>query len=398
MGEFTDMYNIIPKPSDFHISEEVGFLLPDALESLPEYFKPWGDIADNLECLTEMKTVRKHVEQLPLLDYTRLQGHREYRLAHVQLAFTAAAYVWQDGDNDPAKVLPKCISVPLCGVSKHLGLPPLVCHPSVMLANWRKINPQGNLDIENLYCICKVTASQQISWFLLTTCLVELAFARGLPDMLDAFKMVVENNEEKLITCLDNMVDTLNEMKRSVARMHEKLEPPVFYNKIRPFLSGWGNGSKTLPDGLIYEGVSPIPQAYIGGSAAQSAVLHCYDAALGIAHDKDKQSFLDDMLNYMLPPHRAFVQCLRQAPSIKHFVHSSNSEALTSAYDNCVKVLAEFRSYHINLVARYIVCAAQEARNRDHASLSDTGTGGTAIMPFLKSIRDSTNFSQINSN
>ena len=42
--------------------------------------------------------------QLELLDPTRLKGHRELRLAHLQLCLITAGYVWQDGDSGIAKV------------------------------------------------------------------------------------------------------------------------------------------------------------------------------------------------------------------------------------------------------------------------------------------------------
>lgn len=42
-----------------------------------------------------------------------------------------------------------------------------------------------------------------------------------------------------------------------------------------------------MPHGLIYEGVSPEPMAFSGGSAAQSSVLHAFDELLGICHRRD---------------------------------------------------------------------------------------------------------------
>lgn len=42
-----------------------------------------------------------------------------------------------------------------------------------------------------------------------------------------------------------------------------------------------------MPHGLIYEGVSPEPLAFSGGSAAQSTVLHAFDEFLGICHRQD---------------------------------------------------------------------------------------------------------------
>ena len=38
------------------------------------------------------------------LDAGRLEGHRELRLAHLQLCILAAGYVWQEGEAGAAKV------------------------------------------------------------------------------------------------------------------------------------------------------------------------------------------------------------------------------------------------------------------------------------------------------
>lgn len=41
---------------------------------------------------------------MPLLDHQHLQGHRQKRLAHLQLTIIASGYVWQHGDKDASKV------------------------------------------------------------------------------------------------------------------------------------------------------------------------------------------------------------------------------------------------------------------------------------------------------
>ena len=42
--------------------------------------------------------------QLDQLDASVLDGHRELRLAHLQLSLIASGYVWQDGDKGVATV------------------------------------------------------------------------------------------------------------------------------------------------------------------------------------------------------------------------------------------------------------------------------------------------------
>lgn len=103
-------------------------------------------------------------------------------------------------------------------------------------------------------------------------------------------------------------------------------------------------------------------------------------------------------------PHRAFVQELRGAVSLKQRVLCSGDARLRAAFNRCVCALADFRSLHIAIVTKYIAIAAAKARARraqpgastspsagkPPAALEAKGTGGSHIFSFLKSIRDTT--------
>ncbi|KAH9493116.1 hypothetical protein Btru_022975 [Bulinus truncatus] len=89
--------------NSFKISYVVGFMLENPLKTLPEYFRPWNTLAKDLPALYKEKKVREAIKKLPLLDHKRLVGHRQLRLARVQLSFITAGYVWQDGDQGAPK-------------------------------------------------------------------------------------------------------------------------------------------------------------------------------------------------------------------------------------------------------------------------------------------------------
>ncbi|KAH0507239.1 Indoleamine 2,3-dioxygenase 2 [Microtus ochrogaster] len=157
---------------------------------------------------------------------------------------------------------------------------------------------------------------------------------------------------------------------------------------------GWKD-NPAMPEGLVYEGVATEPLRYSGGSAAQSSVLQAFDEFLGIQHCKGGVDFLHRMRDYMPPSHKAFLEDLHSAPSLRDYVLTSGAGCCLMAYNQCVEVLAQLRSYHINVVARYIISAASRARSKmpshplPHA-LEDRGTGGTAVLSFLKSVREKT--------
>lgn len=103
------------------------------------------------------------------------------------------------------------------------------------------------------------------------------------------------------------------------------------------------------------------------------------------------------MRDYMPPSHKAFIEAIQSAPSLRDHVLSSGNDPLLTAYNQCVQALADLRSYHITIVTKYIVTSAAKAKGRKLSNLpgppqalEDRGTGGTTVLSFLKSIRNQT--------
>ncbi|EPS43295.1 hypothetical protein H072_2722 [Dactylellina haptotyla CBS 200.50] len=135
---------------------------------------------------------------------------------------------------------------------------------------------------------------------------------------------------------------------------------------------------------------------------------------------------LKEMRSYMPGPHRRFLEHLSKISNIRAYVEQhSSSGALTVAYDACLHMLRSFRDKHIQIVSRYIILPAKEqrivtgerlgSRQKSATLLSSSGpllhshqvqlkgiaqsskhksdlrgTGGTALIPFLKQARDET--------
>jgi indoleamine 2,3-dioxygenase len=120
-------------------------------------------------------------------------------------------------------------------------------------------------------------------------------------------------------------------------------------------------------------------------------------------------------------PHRRFLEHVSTVANIRDYVESHRSDrALCVAFDACLAMLRTFRDKHIQMVSRYIIIKSRESRahprstspratprpiniaavpaNSTHqARKSDQpfgqrlrGTGGTALIPFLKQARDET--------
>ncbi|NXG60224.1 I23O2 dioxygenase, partial [Hemiprocne comata] len=400
-GDSTEETSLPLVLSKFQLSEEYGFLLPCPLTELPAPYGPWMEIAHDLPQLITSHQLRSRVHQMPQLSTQHLRGHKELHLAHLVLSFITMGYLWQEGEEGTVKVLPRNLAVPFWEVSQALGLPPILSHADFVLANWRRKNPNGNLDT-----IISLPGGQSLRGFILVTLLVEKAAVPGIKAIVQAIRAILQLEEETLHKALQELADAIRDMREALQRMQDYVDPAVFYAVIRIFLSGWKD-NPAMPDGLIYEGVCDQPMAFSGGSAAQSTILHAFDELLGIRHSQENShgdSWSCQMRDYMPPPHRAFVEEIHRAPSLKQHVLSSGDMRLCTAFNQCVSALADFRSHHITIVTKYITIAAAKAKaeqaelgdragpstGKPPSALEAKGTGGSHIFSFLKSVRDTT--------
>ncbi|XP_035867470.1 indoleamine 2,3-dioxygenase 2 isoform X1 [Phyllostomus discolor] len=354
------------------------------------------EIANKLPHLIESHQLRAHVNKMPLLNCEFLKSHREQRLAHVVLSFITMGYIWQEGETQPEQVLPRNLALPFVEVSRKLGLPPILVHTDLVLTNWTTKDPERLLDIGNLDILFSFPGGESLRGFILVTVLVEKAAVPGIKALVQGVNAILQASQDSLLQALEQLRLSIQDITRTLGQMHDYVDPDIFYAVIRIFLSGWQD-NPAMPVGLIYEGVSSEPLKYSGGSAAQSTVLHAFDEFLGVRHSKESGDFLLRMRDYMPPSHKAFIEEVQAAPSLRHHVLSSGNGQLLTAYNQCVEALAELRSYHITVVTKYLVTAAAKAKSRKPShlpeapqALEERGTGGTAVLNFLKSVRNKT--------
>lgn len=338
--------------------------------------------------------------------------------------------------------VPQPLSIPFLHVCKHLELPPVATYAGVCLWNFKRIfcdEPIGSLD--NLSTLVTFTGSLDESWFYLISVAIEARGAPLLPLMLNAIAAARVNNSKIVTECLYTLAERLDELGTLLQRMYENCDPHIFYHRIRPFLAGSKNMADAgLPNGVIYEDGSgrETYNQYGGGSNAQSSLIQFFDIVLGVEHrptgDKrietfeseqeatappSRHNFIHDMRSYMPGPHRRFLEHVSNIANIREYVESHRYDrALTIAFDACLAMLRSLRDKHIQMVSRYIIVKSRESRSHSR-SLSPTatrssgtinlataskqaklearpgskklrGTGGTALIPFLKQARDET--------
>lgn len=228
-----------------------------------------------------------------------------------------------------------------------------------------------------------------------------------------------------------------------------QIVPECFYWEIRP----WYNGGNWTYEGVVdpASGRLGLAGEWGGPSAGQSSLVHVIDLFLGVDHtprpaahpstsavdmtrptlrapvaDTDA-TFMLRAARYMPGPHRAFLHHLcsfhvaslsnpRPIPPLRTVANSDRAE-LGEAYDAAVRSMQAFREMHFRLVTIFIITQARRppgprsvfsnawgekhraegadetARERERERLQKEtllGTGGTALVPFLKGCRERT--------
>ena len=396
----------------FDVDPRRGFLpSQDPLQRLPyARYHLWEDLGDDLPKLlgARLGQAREPLRQLPVLATDKLVTDAELRRAHLLLCLFAHAYVW--GGPQPIDVIPEGIARPLWEVSKRLGMPPVLGHPSIVLYNWRRLDSEADICMENLSTLNNFFDGRDESWFYLITVEVEARGAWSIVPIMLSIDAIQRYNEEqehrrhrrksragsnlsvtsedeqqkgsecdlnesfdmtdydpldrRLLTHdegddpttvamagefgghpfdeealigelsptrvatyvtvqLKKVAKAIQGMNDSLSAMREGCHPFIFYHRVRPFLSAWKH-NPTLPQGVIYEGVSEIRQQYYGGSAAQSSLLPFLDIALGVSHSSTKsQDFLLSMREYMPRAHREFLGYIESVACLRTFVVES---------------------------------------------------------------------------
>ncbi len=365
---------------DYDVDPERGFLpSTDPLEKLPAGFERWERVAPRVSALLLAGQLRPTLEALPIPELERLERRDQVERAMLLLSVFGNAYVW--AEEEPAPTLPRAIAVPWCQVADELGRPPIISHASIVLRNWRRIDADGALELENLETLQLFGGSPDEQWFYLIPAAMEAHGAKALVAIESARSSVADKRLDALARELETIGRTVEELTGILLRTPEQCDPYIFYRRVRPYLTGWPE------PGIVYEGVSETPVKLAGGSAAQSSLFQAIDAALGISHEHDdSRPFLLAMRGHMPPSHRAFLETLDEGgPLLRSLVteHCGDHPRLAERYDGAVRALDSFRKTHFEMAVRYI---ARQAPEHQVAK----GTGGTDLKTFLKKTREET--------
>jgi indoleamine 2,3-dioxygenase len=317
--------------------------------------------------------------------------------------------------------------VPFLDICHHLELPPVATYAGVVLWNWRAVFPTEPIDLSNLATLTTFTGSLDESWFYLVSVAIEARAGPSIAAMIEAIGAARRNDRATIIRSLQSFAEMLDELGSLLEQMYENCDPHVFYHRIRPFLAGGKNMEAAgLPNGIMFDdGTGDQPYVeYSGGSNAQSSAIQFFDIVLGVEHrptgekrpafpaksDAPSNNFIVEMRKYMPGPHRRFLEHVESVANISNYVQAHRYDrALVVSFDAALAMLRVLRDKHIQIVSRYIVIQSRGDRGSQSRSLSPKqqrrnlantvqrgdsrrlrGTGGTALIAFLKQARDET--------
>lgn len=342
-----------------------------------------AEITDHLQTLSEQlpthlanRSIRPALEALPIYSFQTLNAVDDFRIVErcYQLyAHFAQAYVWAE-EHNPMKHIPAGVAVPLVELAHQVDRPPIIVYANTALSNWQKVDPEGEMVVDNLRVVQKLIDIPDESWFHLTHVEIEAIGGDALAGCFAATAAVGCGDQVSAENALLQIADALARMHNTFRQITRGCSPDLYFHTLRPFLFGF--------DDIIYEGVAEYggkPQTLRGETGAQSTLIPAIQNYLGLQHAHGGLSeHLEIMKSYMPTPHRNLLASIDQRYIRNWIAQQPNS--LREAYNLCLQRVVEFRTLHLNYAHAYIASKVKDPR----------GTGGTEFMRWLKQLRDET--------
>lgn len=374
----------------YGLSRERGYLSPYEIDeiTLDTGFEPVIAAAADLSALLTSGRVRHWLDALPdpeIADWARDAPEEQVRTAMVHYSFLVQAYVW--GEETAPQHLPANLARPIVALADRLGQAPLLPYSAYVLDNWHRIDKAGPIALDNIAMHQNFLGGADENWFVLVHVAIEAEAGVLLDNATRLVTQAREGDETEAERLLVEMHEAWERIYGHFARMGERCDPYIYFNRVRPYIHGWAN-NPALDGGLIYQGVDRFegrPQAFRGQTGSQSSIVPAMDALFQVGHSDDPlKSFLDELHHYRPVPHRRFIEDLAAQSTLRAYVAASGAPSLKDAFNACLEQSARFRTRHLEYAASYI----NKQMGTNAGNDPDVGTGGTPFMKYLKKHRD----------
>mmetsp|Transcript_25261 Transcript_25261/g.30834 ORF Transcript_25261/g.30834 Transcript_25261/m.30834 type:complete len:576 (+) Transcript_25261:152-1879(+) len=225
--------------------------------------------------------------------------------------------------------IPACVAVPFRRLSMSVGRLPIWDYAGCVLSNWKIKDSTRSVSLENIEILRTFTNLEAEKWFYKIHVVIEAYGGQAMAAVFKARAAAKLANSQKMKhlylvqdlvplasevnECLKRLSACVQMMKLTFSRMPEKCKAEDFYNIVRPWLAGWPSRGVVygVPDddnAEVDNKAKAITQVLGGGSGAQSSLMPCLDAFLGVKYAPDDGSaacpgmkkFIEQLQKYRL--------------------------------------------------------------------------------------------------
>ena len=170
------------------------------------------------------------------------------------------------GEDPPLTTLPRAVAVPWCAVAEALGRRPVLTYASFNLHNWRRIDAEGPVALDNT-CRCNnFLGGLDEEWFSAVHVAIEARSGEAVVSAADAVRLCARTDFSSRPGAASDATRKLEVAAASIEdsiaileRMGERCDPYIYNERVRVFMSGWT--ADAMPEeGLTYEGVEGVPR------------------------------------------------------------------------------------------------------------------------------------------
>ena len=142
--------------------------------------------------------------------------------------------------------------MPIWQLGEAIGQPPLLPYSSYTLENWGRFDPDGPIDLSNIYTLQHFDGGLDEAWFILVHVAIEARAGELLDEATQLIDHLQEGDAARIEASLKAMSATWDDVNAIFDRMPDQCDPYVYFHRVRPWIHGWKD-NPALGDGLVYE-------------------------------------------------------------------------------------------------------------------------------------------------
>src|SRR5215471_18559360 len=202
-------------------------------------FSVLDEIGRDLPSLLQDRGFRRYARSLkiPIWPEGRVQANDlpQLQLYYLRVGFLASAYINQVGE-EPSRVLPSNLAVPLCRACKLLNRPPILSYDGYALYNWKRFQPNQPVALGNIDTLQNFVHLYDEHWFILVHVEIEAIAADILDAIGSAADAIAARNRDAVSEALRTIGAAVWRQVAVLRRIPDKMDPALYYKTFRPYI------------------------------------------------------------------------------------------------------------------------------------------------------------------